>query len=628
MNETPLRVKLFCLDNLGRWEDKGIGHVNRVNNSIEICSEETKETILHFSIEKITAFRQSDTIIQWSDKNSNNYALSFQQIEAADSFWSIFREFLSVESLIECECNLPPPTVENVDDIVKILQNEDGMRHINTTWISDLCKNTVEGQDSQGKLKKFFFVFRELINLCKLEIFEAILTDCNFLAIFKALDRDEDRSFSPDFSKYFEQEARFVDFLNINDEGLSRRAHFAHRILCLKENLMSKSFKEYTIQCLCNLHLVIWNQIILDLLKMDEFRSAWVRALGRGEVNAFLMLNETFQNSRFVSSATRNLFYSLLKNEGFLFEAQKAWFLECNENVKIKRIVIDVFIYISYLNPGLLIDAFMNTTEVYYVRIFKNTFECELEIMQKSAELIKILFNPDHISANPLFFTEFYQEIFPFLYTKLTSRFLKNDEIDTAIEVLQLLSECFSKDPEPIRQFFQGKNFIVLLNSLIKTGTKAIKISALKVIKSIIIANDTILWKDLIKNNSLNIIFKCFQENSQSEGMIFSSVLSLCKEIQKNLSFEAKRQVLNVLSAFHLDIIDRIFQDSVELPKLEIRRSRNFSFDLTASEVFVDSDKNSPTIETGELECESRLPGKRQSESCKEPEKKQDRKPE
>ena len=110
--------------------------------------------------------------------------------------------------------------------------------------------------------------------------------------------------------------------------------------------------------------------------------------------------------------------------------------------------------------------------------------------------------------------------------------------------------------------------------------------------------------------------------------MVFSSILSLCKEIQKNSSSEVKRHVLNVLSEFNLRIIDQIFQDCVETPRLEIRRSRHYSFDLTATEVFVDSGKNSPTIEPGEIEVDNKVVGKRQSETCKEPEKKQDRKDE
>ena len=621
MTETPARAKLFCLDNFGRWEDKGIGHVSKKQNSIQINSEDTSELMLHFTIEKITAFKQSETIIQWTDKNSNIYALSFQQTESAILFWTFFQEFLCTESLNEC--TLPEVNEENVEEIVKVLKNEDGRKNISITWVSELCKFVLDSK----LYEKFFVVFKELVNLAKFEVFEAILTDKNFVAIFKALDTDPERSFTTGFDKFLENDAKFVNFVGISDEGLIRKIHFAYRILCLKENLMSKSFKEYTFQCLCNFHLVIWNQIVLDMIGLSEVRMEIHSWLRKGELQAFAMISESFQNSRFVSSSTRLLYYTSLKNEGILGTMLKGWTSTGESSIRIKRIIIDTLLTISYVSPTLVIETFRELPEKSYIKILKSSIDLEAEILQKTSELIKSLFTSDCLSQFHSFFLDFYDQIFPFFLSKLNTRYLKSDILDVSIEILQLFSDLLSKDQFSMQVFLISQSQIPVISGLLRHSSKPIKLASIKLIKSLVRTQDTTLQKELFKSRIFFNVFKLFQDNKHQEGMIFSSILSLCKELNSS-SDSIRQHVIEVLTSFNLPEISSIFQEACPLPQLNIRRSRGFSFDLTASEVFVDSDKNSPTIECNEVSESLPSPGKRLSETMFEPKKRFDRKSE
>jgi Component of IIS longevity pathway SMK-1. len=84
----------------------------------------------------------------------------------------------------------------------------------------------------------------------KIEIYESLLLSDNFLAVFLVLEYDKDISFKQDFYNYFKDQAVFNNFLAISDKKFLDKIHLAHRVLCLKESLMSKSFKEGTIQVL------------------------------------------------------------------------------------------------------------------------------------------------------------------------------------------------------------------------------------------------------------------------------------------------------------------------------------------------------------------------------------------
>jgi hypothetical protein len=329
---------------------------------------------------------------------------------------------------------------------------------------------------------------------------------------------------------------------------------------------------------------------------MADVRMEMFSALRKSDLNAFLMVSESFQNSRFVSSSTRLLYYTTLKNEGILAMIQKGWQSNVAVN-QIRRIVIDAFLTISYISPGVLIESFLEVPDKPFVKIFRTALDCEAEVIQKTTELVKALFNPDCLSAFPVFFRDFYDRIFPFYLTKLNNWYIRGDSLDISIEILQLLSEILIKDPCSMQVFMISKGVPAILSGLLRSSSKSIKIASLKLIKSLCLSEDSSIQKELIKSGVFSKIFKVFQENMECEGMIFSSVLALCKEV--NLC-PFRSHVLDILNNFDLPVIQGIFQSQQPAPQLEIRRSRGFSFDLTASEVFVDSDKNSPTLEGNE----------------------------
>jgi hypothetical protein len=104
MTESGSRVKLFSLDNLGQWEDKGIGLASINDTTLEILYEDTLETALNCPITTLSPYRQSETILCWSDESYKNYAISFQQPECANLFWTSFCRILGLENIVETFC--------------------------------------------------------------------------------------------------------------------------------------------------------------------------------------------------------------------------------------------------------------------------------------------------------------------------------------------------------------------------------------------------------------------------------------------------------------------------------------------------------------------------------------------
>ena len=194
---------------------------------------------------------------------------------------------------------------------------------------------------------KYFGVYKELINLCKIEIYEGLLLAENFINMFKVLEFDPDISFKQDFVDYFSQKTAFNNFLEISDKKLLDKIHLAHRVLCLKESLMSKSFKETTIQILWSYQLSIWNEIISRYTNLSDIRAQLIIKITKQDINAFLFLNEAMSFSKFIPNSTKLQFYEILSKDNILKIIQKIWCQESNNSIKTKRIIIE-FVCESY----------------------------------------------------------------------------------------------------------------------------------------------------------------------------------------------------------------------------------------------------------------------------------------
>uniref|UniRef100_A0A5B7BDU1 Putative serine/threonine-protein phosphatase 4 regulatory subunit 3 isoform X3 n=1 Tax=Davidia involucrata TaxID=16924 RepID=A0A5B7BDU1_DAVIN len=94
-NNSMQRVKVYRLNDDGKWDDQGTGHVtvDYLERSEElglfVIDEEDNETLLLHRISSDDIYRkQEDTIISWRDPEySTELALSFQETTGCSYIW-------------------------------------------------------------------------------------------------------------------------------------------------------------------------------------------------------------------------------------------------------------------------------------------------------------------------------------------------------------------------------------------------------------------------------------------------------------------------------------------------------------------------------------------------------------
>ncbi|GFP99616.1 serine/threonine-protein phosphatase 4 regulatory subunit 3, partial [Phtheirospermum japonicum] len=114
------RVKVYRLNEDGKWDDQGTGHVTidflerSEDMGLFVIDEEDNETLLLHRICPDDIYRkQEDTIISWRDPEfSTELALSFQETNGCTYIWDSIcnqqrtMQFSSLASKFSLECSI------------------------------------------------------------------------------------------------------------------------------------------------------------------------------------------------------------------------------------------------------------------------------------------------------------------------------------------------------------------------------------------------------------------------------------------------------------------------------------------------------------------------------------------
>ena len=265
--------------------------------------------------------------------------------------------------------------------------------------------------------------------------------------------------------------------------------------------------------------------------------------------------------------------------------------------------------------PKLLIDNFTSLEEKPFIQIFKELITSEIELIKKSVEILIILIKPALVTSDQGFFKDIYDEILSFYIEKLMVPVINTENLESVTEILEILTHCLANDTFNIRFFFISKNITTILNNLIKHSPTEIKISAIKVLKSIISRKDTFLINNMIKSECISLVFDTFMINNATENLFFSCVLSLIVELKQNRFKPLQTYVSNLLLRYNNAILNSFFNIEKEREPIDIKRPRTISFDLTSQENFYDLDTSYNDFD---LICL----GKRSNEDFDEPIKK------
>ncbi|XP_057785612.1 uncharacterized protein LOC131003146 isoform X3 [Salvia miltiorrhiza] len=295
-NNTTQRVKVYRLNEDGKWDDQGTGHVTvdylerSEDLGLFVIDEEDNETLLLHRISSDDIYRkQEDTIISWRDPEfSTELALSFQETTGCSYIWDhicSLQRNMHFSSLANETFNninselreLPPVELSSLPLILKIVESgiADQLR------VTELILND---QDFFRKLMELFRICEDLENIDGLhlifkivrgiillnsaQIFEKIFGDELIMDIMGCLEYDPQGPLTH-HRNFLKEHVVFKEVVPIKDPVVLSKIHQTYRVGYLKDVILPRALDEAIVG---NLNSIIHsnNAIIVSLLKDDN----------------------------------------------------------------------------------------------------------------------------------------------------------------------------------------------------------------------------------------------------------------------------------------------------------------------------------------------------------------------
>eukprot|EP00256_Glycine_max_P055976 XP_014623392.1 serine/threonine-protein phosphatase 4 regulatory subunit 3A isoform X4 [Glycine max] len=298
-NTNPMqRVKVYRMNDDGKWDDKGTGHVTvdyleRLEElGLFVFDEEDNENILSHRISPDDIYRkQEDTIISWRDPEyAAELALSFQESGGCSYIWdnicnvqrSMHFNTLNSEAFnsVNSESReLPAVELSTLPLILKMVVESGNTDHLR------LVELILSYQDFFGKLMDVFRVCEDLENMDGLhmiykivkgiillnstQIFERIFSDEFMMDIIGALEYDPEVSHVKHHRKFLKEHVIFKEAIPIKNTTVLSKIHQTYRVGFLKDVVLARVLDEATV---ANLNSIIHanNAIVVSLLKDDN----------------------------------------------------------------------------------------------------------------------------------------------------------------------------------------------------------------------------------------------------------------------------------------------------------------------------------------------------------------------
>ncbi|XP_021774116.1 serine/threonine-protein phosphatase 4 regulatory subunit 3-like isoform X2 [Chenopodium quinoa] len=632
------RVKVYRLNEDGKWEDQGTGHVtvDYVERSEDlglfVIDEEDNETLLLHRITPDDIYRkQEDTIISWRDPEySTELALSFQETAGCSYIWdhicNVQRNmhfttlnhdtFHSVNSELR---ELPAVELSTLPLILKIVVESgitDQMR---------LTELVLHDQEFFRKLMNLFRISEDLENLDSLhiiykivkgilmlnspQIFEKVFGDEFIMDIIGCLEYDPDVPHVR-HRDFLMGHVVFKEAIPIKDPTVLSKIHQTYRIGYLKDVALTRVLDDATIASL-NSIVHANNGVVVSLLKEDNtfIQELFSRLKSPStsvdsKKNLVYFLHEFCTLSKSLQMVQQLRLFRDLVNEG-LFDIISD-ILQSED----KRLVLtgtDILILFLNQDPNLLRSYVVRPEGTPLLGLlvqglltdFGDNMHCQF------LEILRTLLDSYTLSGaqRDTIIEIFYERHLGQLIDAITyscpggGKTLANSDVENLdkhsytkpeilLSVCELLCFCVVHHLYKIKCNFLLNNSMDKVLYLTRRREKYLVVAAVRFVRTVISRNDENLNNYIMRRSLLKPIVDAFVANGDRYNLLNSAALELFEYIRK----ESVKPLLKYLVESFWSQLSK-FDKLASIQSLRVKYEQSLESIGTKSAVNVDSRK-------------------------------------
>ncbi|XP_031738345.1 serine/threonine-protein phosphatase 4 regulatory subunit 3 isoform X2 [Cucumis sativus] len=583
------RVKVYRLNDDGKWDDQGTGHVtvDYVERSEElglfVIDEEDNETLLLHRISSDDIYRkQEDTIISWRDPEySTELALSFQEATGCSFIWDNIcnvqrnlhfsnlsnEAFQSVNSELK---ELPAVELSTLPLILKtvvesgiadqmrltelLLNDQDFFRKLMNLF------RVCEDLENTDGLHMIFKIVRGIVMLNSPQIFDKLFCDELIMDIIGSLEYDPEVPHTQQFRNFLKEHVVYKEAIPIKDPLVLSKIHQTYRVGYLKDVVLVRMLDDSMV---ANLNSMIHanNAAVVTALKEDStfiqelmarLRSPSTSCDSKKDLVYFL--HEFCCLSKSLQMVQQLRLFRDLMNEG-IFDI----ITDVLQSQDKKLVLTGTDILILFLNqdPSLLRThvvrqegfPLLGLLVKGMVTDFGDNMHCQfLEILRSLLDTYA-LSGVQRDSIIEIFYEKHLGHLIDIITTSCpTEGFQSAKKIEGAggslgdkngvkpeilSNICELLCFCVQQHPYRIKSNFLLNNMIDKVVLLTRRKEKYLVVAAVRFIRTVLSRHDEHLINYFIKNGTLKPIIDAFVANGSRYNLLNSAVLELLEFIRK-----------------------------------------------------------------------------------------------
>uniref|UniRef100_A0A0N5AP18 SMK-1 domain-containing protein n=1 Tax=Syphacia muris TaxID=451379 RepID=A0A0N5AP18_9BILA len=559
-----LRFYLKCINSDQRsWADRGTGHVACVSiperqgvTFIVVRLEHGDKNVLESRILKDTIYqKQQETLIVWSESESYDLALSFQEKSGCEDIWKRIcqvqgqdpgehpdfsgnyddvdeqdgfegseQSAYSSQEVTNGSITLPPCEVSQLREIELALSRSFGSAQQREKlalaiesqgYVEKLCDifRMCEDLENLEGLHLLYQIARDMFMLNRNDLLEILLQEKYFKDIVGMLEYDPAYPERRKHREFLYEKAKFREVLPIRNEELRRKIHQTFRVQYVQEVCLPvpSIFEENLLTVLTSflffnrVDIVTFLQDDKQLLKdlFEQLKDRSVSVERRKDLAMFLKEFCSFSSSLQQSGQpSRESFYKTLMDNDLLEVIEPC--LE-SDDLQTRVTIVEVFVMIVEFNPQAVRDYLLqqarNISESKNKNLLLNKLishmlsdrDPELTSANTMAQVMRAILDPDNMIATPNAKSE-RQEFLAFFYRR-------------SMETL-----C-----RPLTENTKGG---------------ILQKAALRLFRKVVQLKDDYYNRYIVRENVMSLIADCFCENGPRYNLLNSAIIELFEYIR------------------------------------------------------------------------------------------------
>jgi protein phosphatase-4 regulatory subunit 3 len=587
------RVKLYMLNEERLWDDRGTGHVSSAyverlkGMSLLVRSETDGALLLESKIQPDTAYqKQQETLIVWSEADSYDLALSFQEKAGCDEIWEKICQVQGKDPSVDITqdvveeseeerfeelpeaappIDLPPCELSKLEEISELfssvlptpvkreklsiaIENEGYIKKLRDLFL--MC----EDLENMEGLHHLYNIFKSIFLLNKNALFDVMFGEDMIFDVVGILEYDPSLPQPAKHREFLMNQAKFKEVIPLNNADLVDKIHQTYRVQYIQDVILPTPsvFEENMLSTLNS--FIFFNKVeIVGMLQDNEaFLQSMFSQLVDDETDdvkrreLVLFLKEFCTFSQTLQPQNRETFLKILSNMGILGAIETI--LGLDDEV-MRSAAIDIFSYIVEFSPSMVREFIVqegmkqDDDDLLINLVIEQMIgdsDPELGGAVQLMRILQLLIDPENMlaTANKTEKTEFLVFFYKRsmhvltapLFANTTEDKPSNDDYQTAqllSLILELLTFCIEHHTYHIKNYMLNKDLLGRVLVLLKSRHAFLALCALRLMRRVIGLKDEFYNRYIINRDLFKPVVDAFLENGNKYNLLNSAMIEM-----------------------------------------------------------------------------------------------------